>query len=83
MAAGTDAAVATDTEILLAELCSLIEFLILFLREKISQGVPPVCQLTKCLFVFFHEMKRITGENENVFFFKGLREQNSLPFLVL
>lgn len=48
MIARTEAAVATDTEILLAELCSLIEFLILFWREKISQQMPPVCQLRKC-----------------------------------
>lgn len=65
MAARPDAAVATDTEILLAELCSLIAFLISFLRANISQGVPPVCQLTKYV-VFSPEMKELFCVRENV-----------------
>lgn len=56
MTARTEAAVATDTEILLAKPCSLIEFLILFLREKISQQIPPVCQLGKCFFMEWRAM---------------------------
>ncbi len=47
-----------------------------FSREKISQGVPPVCQLTKYV-CFCHEMKMITLWGGKCFCFNGLRDKFS------
>lgn len=86
MAAQADAVIATDPASRLAVLCSLIEFLILFLERKKYLKECHLCanfeNMFICFLFFFRGWKRIILREGKCFCFIGLRALTVMLLLI-